>query len=688
MKKMTEKLLAGALALLLCAAPVYADGTPLEMDTPAEADAIAAEITTFPYETEVELGDQFIVDPTNGSAYPATLLKLDLEEEDILQVCFGNEDTGIDTVVKLYRLSGAALTEITSFDYDPDNYGGFGTDICVPIETDGTYYLYCRGFNTDELGTCQLSVRKEEYTYADTWEALVGDAIAVADTVYIGEHLLGSSYYTAGDYYSQMYKLELEEGDTLTAFFGSVNDIDTCMDIYYDDGSSIAVYPSLTYDNDPNNYRCCGSEITWEIPEDGTWYVECRNTGVAEPYDFGMCDVVFVVNAVSGLDFTDPETPAAGDKYTWDASGKKLTLKDGFTMINTWEEKPTVRVPYGTRIVVQGSAYVSAMGDCIYAADDGTDGENTLEILLEKNARLRLHSVTDNGIDMDEEVDITITGASPETSFVEILAEDDEGIYTYGGVTLKNLTMHLETDEESIEAVSDIFILNCVLDACSEDEEGIYTSEGGITIQKSEITVYADEDPIDGNTFMDITDTALDLYSSSGDSLLDVAVDCYDRITMDRMFRLYSGYEAVKENLLGGGPMKYSRDLINFDDSENWYVDGVKAYRLITIDQTVRSAWPGAVGSMPTMLPLTVTAGEGGKASMSGNLLIALYDNRTIRFTADEGYEIADVLVNGESVGAVDSYRIVAAVEAHNIEVRFAPVAAEETAEEAAAEEA
>ncbi len=80
---------------------------------------------------------------------------------------------------------------------------------------------------------------------------------------------------------------------------------------------------------------------------------------------------------------------------------------------------------------------------------------------------------------------------------------------------------------------------------------------------------------------------------------------------------------------------------------------------------------------MPAMFSLRVSSTDGGKANAEGNLLIARYAGRTLRFTPDEGYCISDVLVNGKSVGAVDQYRIVAAVCNYNIEVIFEEIAVE-----------
>ena len=67
---------------------------------------------------------------------------------------------------------------------------------------------------------------------------------------------------------------------------------------------------------------------------------------------------------------------------------------------------------------------------------------------------------------------------------------------------------------------------------------------------------------------------------------------------------------------------------------------------------------PVEVNLLPRMFALTVTSSDGGDADTEGNLVMAFGSTRTFRFQADEGYEIADVTVNGVSVGAVESYTL------------------------------
>ena len=69
---------------------------------------------------------------------------------------------------------------------------------------------------------------------------------------------------------------------------------------------------------------------------------------------------------------------------------------------------------------------------------------------------------------------------------------------------------------------------------------------------------------------------------------------------------------------------------------------------------------------------ITASAGEGGKISPSGKVSAARNSNKTFTMTADEGYEIADVVVDGKSVGAVERYAFEQIRANHTIHVTFA----------------
>lgn len=77
------------------------------------------------------------------------------------------------------------------------------------------------------------------------------------------------------------------------------------------------------------------------------------------------------------------------------------------------------------------------------------------------------------------------------------------------------------------------------------------------------------------------------------------------------------------------------------------------------------------VTSRSTLHTITATAGEGGTITPSGDVTVSEGDGQTFTITPNEGYVIADVKVDGESVGRVDSYAFDGVTEDHTIEATF-----------------
>ena len=68
---------------------------------------------------------------------------------------------------------------------------------------------------------------------------------------------------------------------------------------------------------------------------------------------------------------------------------------------------------------------------------------------------------------------------------------------------------------------------------------------------------------------------------------------------------------------------------------------------------------------------ITATAGEGGSITPNGDVSVKEGASQTFAITADNGHEIADVLVDGNSVGAVETYTFDEVKANHTITVSF-----------------
>ena len=72
---------------------------------------------------------------------------------------------------------------------------------------------------------------------------------------------------------------------------------------------------------------------------------------------------------------------------------------------------------------------------------------------------------------------------------------------------------------------------------------------------------------------------------------------------------------------------------------------------------------------------ITATAGEHGTISPSGAVAVDYGASQTFTITPDAGYEVADVLVDGESIGGRKSYTFTNVTANHTLEARFTPPA-------------
>jgi len=110
-------------------------------------------------------------------------------------------------------------------------------------------------------------------------------------------------------------------------------------------------------------------------------------------------------------------------------------------------------------------------------------------------------------------------------------------------------------------------------------------------------------------------------------------------------------------------------------DTVNTSVEGIYT---VTYDVTDFSGNPAhaervvtVTVPIPTTFTVTATSGVGGTISPTGNNVVNLNDSIIFTITADSGYYISDVLVDGTSVGQVSSYAFSNVTADHSISATF-----------------
>jgi len=96
---------------------------------------------------------------------------------------------------------------------------------------------------------------------------------------------------------------------------------------------------------------------------------------------------------------------------------------------------------------------------------------------------------------------------------------------------------------------------------------------------------------------------------------------------------------------------------------------------ILQVNDNVGAAVNSSVALVTVNLPkVSASAGFGGSISPSGDVSVNFNENITFSIVANTGYYIADVVVNGGSVGAVTSYTFTNVQGSHTISATFAAV--------------
>ena len=88
-------------------------------------------------------------------------------------------------------------------------------------------------------------------------------------------------------------------------------------------------------------------------------------------------------------------------------------------------------------------------------------------------------------------------------------------------------------------------------------------------------------------------------------------------------------------------------------------------------DFTVRASTPPPSSISYTYYTIAAKADKGGNISPSGNVSVLAGADKEFIIKANDGYIISDVLVDGKSVGAVDTYNFKSVYKAHTITAQF-----------------
>jgi len=256
--------------------------------------------------------------------------------------------------------------------------------------------------------------------------------------------------------------------------------------------------------------------------------------------------------------------------------------------------------------------------ECIYAYNDITIRNSIVDV--ESDDQEGIYTAGGNVIIEDSTLDLTSTGYYEDEYYYECY----EGIYAYENVTISNSNVTIESGDECIYAAEgDIKITGSTLNLESKYSDGIDSGDGYIIIDSCKITLSCENECIEAEKYITITNTSLDLCSTTGNGIfdllwksenLDVIHEMYqNNISLDCKFILYG----ENDKRLHNNPIEYSADLIvsDLDSGEDtWYYNNERVYRLVTANEVDEPDTTASIEKVFRSLRTVSFSGEGTSA--------------------------------------------------------------------------
>jgi hypothetical protein len=383
------------------------------------------------------------------------------------------------------------------------------------------------------------------------------------------------------------------------------------------------------------------------------------------------------MNIVNGLNLGEMET--SGDGYTWAGNpteGYTLTLDNLYVYgdsINLPENVPVTIVLNGSSFAQQGIGFTQS-GEYGYKGDLTIEGSGTLTV------GSGIHGSGCNGdkltiqgganVNVDGGIGLGGSGGADGTLIVD-------GTGTSLSVT--GLGAYLDT----------LQVLNGAQMTVHSDKAGVFARGGGVTITGGS-TLNAGCDYgvyiIDGKLTLDstsklVTNGAIAPFcvvktpnsKLEGDPVVISNIPSGTQITSVQGTDEGYGYNTYWSLVSTGGTLGV-KDEANELANLTGAVKGTVTFAASpndSGDDNVDNNNKGGGGGSPTNYTITATAGEGGSISPNGKISIVSNGNKKITISANDGYVVKDVLVDGVSVGAVKEYTFDKVTKAHTITASF-----------------
>lgn len=412
------------------------------------------------------------------------------------------------------------------------------------------------------------------------------------------------------------------------------------------DGQSIGAQSAYTFTNVNANHSI--SATFEEIPPEEIVIVVNADSNGGSVYPSGTQTIT------EGENFTFIVTPNACYEIgtvTVNGTAVELDANNSYTITNVTSEQ-AINVTFNQ--IVYTIAASAENGGTINANNTANCGENfTFSVTPDNCYEIGTVTVNGNAVDLDANNSYTIENVTADQNInvnFNLLSYTITASAGNGGTITPSGDVNVDCGESKVFAIAaneGYMISDVLVDGQSVGTQSSYT----FTNVDADHTISATFAEIPDNHIV-ITvnaDTEGGSVSPSGTQSIEQGEDFTFNVTPNACYVI--------------GSVTVNGTAVTLDDNNSYTINNV------TTEQTINVTF--------NLITYTITAsaGNGGTITPAGDVVVNCGESKTFTITANEGYEIADVTVDGLSVGAVENYTFPSVSEnGHSIVATFSEI--------------
>ncbi len=430
-------------------------------------------------------------------------------------------------------------------------------------------------------------------------------------------------------------------------------------------------------------------------------------------------DVVMTVTAVKvelGGDNT-PEWKETSKDFTIHVVNKTDVNISGLSNNETFTYDGNPKMPTGTISVNDGTVNVSDLE--VKYQGTGTTSYNSATAPTNAGTYTVTYKVPDTNTNYTGTFSVAFTIKKAQLDKVTIVKDTFE--YTGSDITptLNNVNSNIEvTGDTQAKNVSNNTIVAKIKDKANyewkDGSNGDLTINWSITQATPDYTVPTGLTGVKGETLNDVTlpsgftwnDTTVVLTAGTNTykatytpvdttnykTITDIDIEVNVKDKFNVITSVNGGNGTITPSKIG--VVEGTKEEITFTPNSGYVVSKVMVNEVektsevrnnkieitvteeMTVEVTYKRKYTGGGGgsTTTTKYKITVTEGKNGSITPNGVVKVEKGEDQTFKIKAEKGYEIADVLVDGKSVGAVAKYTFKNVKAKHTIEATFKKV--------------